>query len=167
MKNTKIKLFVMDVDWTLTNGHIYLSEYGELCKAFNVKDGYGISSILPQYSIIPVIITGRESTILKKRCEELKIHELYQNCLDKLAILKKLAKQYNLIQNSQGKFIEVAYIGDDLNDLPCILSCVISACPNDAINEIKKNVTYICSKKGGEGAVREFIEWLIFNFYES
>ena len=167
MKKNKIKLLVMDVDGTLTDGRIYLTENGEFCKAFHVKDGYGIATILPKYDIIPVIITGRKSNILKKRCEELNIHELYQGCSDKLALLNKLAKQYHLTQNLQRKFKEIAYIGDDINDLKCILSCGVSACPNDAVEDIKKNVNYICCKEGGKGAVREFIEWLIIDSDEN
>ena len=166
MEKHKITLLVMDVDGTLTDGHIYISEEGEVYKVFDVKDGYGISTLLPQYGIIPVIITGRKSKALQKRCEELKIYELYQDCSDKFILLKNIASRYHLEQNKQRKFNHIAYIGDDLNDLSCISSCEISACPSDAVDRIKENVQFICSKKGGHGAVREFIEWLINNFYE-
>ena len=83
-----IKLLVMDVDGTLTDGHIYMGPDGEVMKAFDVKDGYGIAHILPRYGIIPVIITGRRSQIVERRCAELGITELYQGVGDKLERLK-------------------------------------------------------------------------------
>ena len=147
----KIKLLVMDVDGTLTDGKIYMGENGEVMKAFNVKDGYAIAHMLPEMEIIPVIITGRKSKIVENRAKELGIIELYQGVGDKLAQLKKVAEKYNAAPE------EIAYIGDDLNDLACIEYCGLTACPADAVEEVKQKVTYVCNKNGGEGAVREFI----------
>lgn len=152
-----IKLLVMDVDGTLTDGKLYIGKKGEMIKSFNVKDGYGISKLLPFYSIIPVIITGRSSKILKRRCLELNISHLYQNIDNKKKQMKYLLKCMSL------SYADVAYIGDDLNDLECIKCSGITACPADACDIIKKEVDFICSKKGGCGAVREFIEYLIDN----
>ena len=95
----KIKLFVMDVDGTLTDGMIYMGARGELFKAFNIKDGAGINLILPKYDIVPVIITARQSEMLKERCAEIHISELYQNCTDKLAKLREIAKNIMLDLN--------------------------------------------------------------------
>ena len=147
----KIKLLVMDVDGTLTDGKIYMGENGEIMKAFNVKDGYAIANMFPEMSIIPVIITGRKSKIVENRAKELGITELYQGVGDKLAQLKLVAEKYNVAPE------EIAYIGDDLNDLACIEYCGLTACPADAVEEVKQKVTYVCNKNGGEGAVREFI----------
>lgn len=147
----KKKLLVMDVDGTLTDGKIYMGENGEVMKAFNVKDGYAIAHMLPEMEIIPVIITGRKSKIVENRAKELGIIELYQGVGDKLAQLKKVAEKYNAAPE------EIAYIGDDLNDLACIEYCGLTACPADAVEEVKQKVTYVCNKNGGEGAVREFI----------
>lgn len=149
-----IKMIVMDVDGTLTDGKIYMSANGEIMKAFNVKDGYGIKQ-LRDYGIEPVIITGRESEIVRKRAEELKIKELHQGVDNKLLKLKGILEKY------QTTFDEIAYIGDDLNDLECIKRCRLSGCPIDAISEVKSKVNYICKCKGGQGAVREFIEYII------
>lgn len=154
----KIKYFVMDVDGTLTDGKIYIGENGELCKAFNVKDGYGISHLLHNLGAKPVIITGRKSTILEKRCQELGITELYQGIRHK----KKL-----LIEILNGKADEVAYIGDDLNDYEC-MEWVKSAggivgCPCDATDKVVKIADYVAEARGGEGAVRDYIEWIISN----
>ena len=148
----KKKLLVMDVDGTLTDGKIYMGENGEVMKAFNVKDGYAIAHMLPEMGIIPVIITGRKSKIVENRAKELGITELYQGVGDKLAQLKIVAEKYNATPE------EIAYIGDDLNDLECIEFCGVTACPVDAVEKVKKTVNLVCNKKAGEGAVRDFIE---------
>ncbi len=149
-----IKLLVMDVDGTLTDGKIYLSTEGEFMKAFNVKDGYAIKHILPEHNIIPAIITGRKSIIVQKRCEELDIKYLFQNVKDKLPVLKELVQSLNLSLEN------VAYIGDDVNDLECLKVCRFSACPNDAVDEVKDVCMYVSSFNGGDGAVRDIIEYI-------
>lgn len=150
----KIKILVMDVDGTLTDGKIYIGSDGEMLKAFNVKDGLGISK-LHSVNIVPAIITGRESEILKRRSEELKIKELYQGEENKIEKLEELVERYRC------SFLEVAYIGDDENDLQCMRVCGYTGCPADAMESVKKEVDYICDKNGGEGAVREFIEKIL------
>ena len=109
---TKIKLFAMDVDGTLTDGNIYMGNDGELCKAFNVKDGLGIK-LLKDSGIVPAIITGRTSKIVENRCKELHIEELYQGVKNKAATLTALMEKYHLDAS------EVAYIGDDMK-LPAV-----------------------------------------------
>ena len=113
----KIKMLVMDVDGTLTDGKIYIGNQGEVMKAFNVKDGYGIAH-LKDAEILPVIITGRKSSIVEQRAKELNIVELYQSVENKLECLKQIATQYQVLPE------EIAYIGDDLNDLECMLSLI-------------------------------------------
>ena len=142
----------MDVDGTLTDGKINCSSNGELFKSFNVKDGYGIANILPSYNIIPVIITGRTSDIAKYRAKELNIIELYQGIDNKVKVLYKVAEKYDCLLDN------VAYIGDDLNDIECMKICGISACPSDASNEVQKYADFVCKNIGGNGAVREFID---------
>lgn len=151
----KIKMLVMDVDGTLTDGHIYIGEKGEAMKAFHAQDGYGIAGILPKNGIIPVIITGRSSQITANRAAELHITHLYQGIADKLGLLRKLAEEMGLTAE------EIAYIGDDLNDLECIRWCGFTGCPADAVEEILEEADYICSRNGGSGAVREFIDELL------
>lgn len=149
-----IKMLVMDVDGTLTDGKIYLSANGELMKAFNIKDGYAIAR-LRDYGIEPVIITGRKSEIVCQRCAELKITELYQGIENKSYKLREVCNKYSI------DLSQVAYIGDDLNDLPCMKICGYSACPSDAMKQVRKSVNYVCEAKGGDGAVREFIDFLL------
>lgn len=153
-KHQDIKILVMDVDGTLTDGSVNIGQNGEIYKQFNAKDGYGIAHILPLKSITPVIITGRNSNILKIRSEELKIQYLYQGIDDKLVLLNELLKKWGF------EYKNVAYIGDDLNDLPCIEKASVTACPNDAIEYLKNIVDYVAKSGGGQGAVREFIDWL-------
>lgn len=151
----KIKALVMDVDGTLTDGRIYIGLAGECMKAFNVKDGYAIAQILPKHGILPIIITGRESAITERRAEELNIHCLYQNVSNKVLVLKKIMDEKKIVSD------EVAYIGDDLNDLPAMKICGCVGCPSDSVKEVLEYADYICNKNGGAGAVREFIDYIV------
>lgn len=154
-----IKYLVMDVDGTLTDGKIYMGNQGEVFKAFNIKDGYGIHDLAPKANITPVIITGRESNIVENRCKELGIDMVFQGVSDKKAKLIEIMDINNEDMSS------VAFIGDDGNDYSCMElvknSGGITACPNDAVKKVIEISDYICKKNGGDGAVREFIEWII------
>lgn len=155
MKN--IKYLAMDVDGTLTDGKIYMGNDGELCKAFNIKDGCGIHDIAIPAGITPVIITGRTSKILENRCKELDIISLYQGVCNKIEKLLLITEDLST----------VAYIGDDINDLSCMNPIKqaggIVGCPADAVKKVLEIADFISTKNGGDGAVREFIEWLIYN----
>lgn len=155
----RFKLLVMDVDGTLTDGKIYMGNDGEEFKAFDVKDGYGITHMLPSH-ITPVIITGRESKIVEKRCRELGIIECHQGCSNKMERFKEVAGRYDCFPNRKGIYNEIAYIGDDENDIECMALCGIAACPGDAVRNVKKISNWISDKNGGSGAVRDFIEWI-------
>ncbi len=154
MKDNNIKLLILDVDGTLTDGKVYIGEQGEVFKAFDIKDGLGIHSILPQNGIIPVIITGRNSKMLERRCKEIGIEYLYQGVTDKVKKLEELLKELEL------DFDNCAYMGDDINDLPCMEKTAIVGCPQDAVEPVKRISDYIAQKQGGNGAVREFIDWI-------
>lgn len=147
----KIKLLFMDVDGTLTDGKIYMGENGEVMKAFDIKDGYGINEILPKLGIVPVIITGRTSKIVENRARELHITELYQGKHDKLDTMLDVMKKYSCTKEN------CAYIGDDVLDITCMEQCAIAACPADAVQEVKEICQYVCENVAGRGAVREFI----------
>lgn len=149
-----IKALVMDVDGTLTDGGIFMGNTGELMKRFHVRDGYGIHDMLPRMGILPIILTGRESDIVYKRCSELGIKYIIQGSKDKAVDLK------TILLKERVSMKEAAYIGDDLNDLECMKQTGLIGCPNDAVFEIKKIADYVCNAAGGNGAVREFIEWI-------
>ncbi len=150
----KIKVFIMDVDGTMTDGKIYMGTSGEIFKAFNVKDGYGIHEILPENGVTTVILTGRTSEIVFNRAKELEIGIVLQNVKDKSKAMLELTEKLQCERE------EMAYIGDDVMDIGAMKECGIAGCPNDAVKEVKEICKYICKKEGGAGAVREFIEWL-------
>lgn len=151
-----IKYLVMDVDGTLTDGKIYMGPCGEAVKAFSVKDGYVINYILKPAGIIPVVITARTGCIVQQRCRELGITEFHQGEKDKLRVLKEIIGERDIGS--------CAYFGDDIPDLDCMLSVKaaggIAGCPTDAVQEIRSVVDYVCTNRAGEGALREFAEWL-------
>lgn len=150
----QIKALVMDVDGTLTDGGIYISNTGELMKRFHAQDGYGIHELLPQMGILPIIITGRTSEIVANRCKELNIAHVIQGSCDKVADLKKILLLENIMPE------ETAYMGDDMNDFECMKFVGTCGCPSDAVSEIKRIADCITKRSGGNGAVREFIEWI-------
>ena len=155
----KIRFLVMDVDGTLTDGKIYMGAQGELLKAFDIKDGYGIKEILPLHNITPVIITARSSEILQNRCRELGITELYQNTRDKFACLTALLERHH------SSLAEVAYIGDDCLDLQCMEPVLRAGgqtgCPANAVPAVMAACSFVAPHKAGEGAVRDFVEYLV------
>lgn len=155
MNNMKIKYLVMDVDGTLTDGKIYMGNNGEVCKAFNIKDGCGIYDIAIPNGMVPVIITGRKSEIVTKRCKELEIEEVYQGVSNKIEKLREIVKDLSI----------VAYIGDDINDLSCMNPIKeaggLVGCPADAVKKVKDISDFITEHNGGDGAVRDFIEWIV------
>lgn len=150
-----IKYLVMDVDGTLTDGKIYMGNDGEAMKAFSIKDGCGIHDILIPAGIVPVIITGRSSKIVENRCGEIGIKEIHQGISNKIEKLLSITDDLS----------SVAYIGDDINDLSCMKPVKEAGgkigCPADAVKKVKEIADFISTKNGGDGAVREFIEWLV------
>ena len=160
-----IQILIMDVDGTLTDGKIYMGSQGEALKAFDVKDGCGIKDILPEAGIIPVILTGRTSEIVRKRCEELNIEHCYQGIRDKKKRLESLLKQISEKSHVPVEYGGCAYIGDDILDIPCMELIKdaggIVGCPADAIDNVKDIADFVSSRNGGNGAVREFIEYLV------
>lgn len=160
MKN--VRYLVIDVDGTLTDGKIYMGDNGEIFKAFDIKDGYGIRNILIPTGIIPIIITGRTSKILENRCKELGILDIHQG------IDNKVQKLNEILLSKNATYGNVAYIGDDINDLECMELIKnakgVIGCPADAVMSVKQIADYVSSKAGGNGAVREFIEWIVNKF---
>ncbi|MFR8584501.1 MAG: KdsC family phosphatase [Thomasclavelia ramosa] len=148
-----IKLLIMDVDGTLTDGKIYMSNNGEIMKAFSIKDGYMISH-LKDYEIIPVILTGRTSKIVQNRAEELQIHQIYQGISNKADFLTKIMEDNKVCKEN------VAYIGDDDNDIECMKKCGLVGCPKDASIGVISIADFISPNRGGNGAVRDFIEYI-------
>ena len=135
----------MDVDGTLTDGKIYMGPDGEAMKAFSIKDGYVINFILKPAEITPVILTARTSSIVRHRCEELGIDEIYQGRSDKLTALYEIIGKDGLGN--------CAYFGDDILDLKCMTPIkaagCIAGCRADAVAEVKAIADYVCIIKAG------------------
>ena len=152
-KASRIKLILLDVDGTLTDGQIILGPDGEIYKSFNVKDGLGIH--LAQKEGIQVgLISGRWSQIVEDRARELEIFHVWQRVRDKLALFRKVLNQFGLRSE------EVAFMGDDLNDLSLLKEVGFSAATGDAVEEVRETVDYVTKRDGGKGAVREFIDFI-------
>ena len=154
----------MDVDGTLTDGKIYMGVDGEAFKAFDIKDGYALHTLLKEHGISPVIITARKSPMVEHRCKELGVTEIHQGIMNKLDCLKGILEKYSSA-DQQYDLSNVAYIGDDLLDLQCMRPISeaggIAGCPSNAVKEVIAACSYVAPNRGGEGAVREFAEYLI------
>jgi 3-deoxy-D-manno-octulosonate 8-phosphate phosphatase (KDO 8-P phosphatase) len=150
----KIKLILMDVDGTLTDGTLVVTPDGEELKTYHVRDGLGI--LLARMAGLDLgIITGKTSRGLEKRAERLRITELHQGALDKPRVLASILQKRNLEAD------EVAYIGDDLGDLAVMKTVGLAAAVADAHPEVREVCSYVCRMPGGKGAVREFIEFIL------
>lgn len=154
VKAEKIRLLALDVDGVLTDGGLYIGAGGETCKRFNVQDGLAISCAI-RNNLTVAIITGRQSELVCRRAAELGITEIYQGIKDKREMLEELAAKHSL------QLTEVAYMGDDLNDLPALNIAGLACAPENAVQEVKDLADFIAAKKGGEGAVREVIETIL------
>ena len=149
-----IELIVLDVDGTMTDSQITYTQDGDEIKSFNVKDGLAIVSWLKLGKKV-AIITGRRSHIVERRAKELRIEHYYQGCDDKLTKLQELIEILDISMEN------VAAIGDDLNDYKMLKEVEISFVPSDASHYVDKLATVILTRKGGKGAIREMIEYLI------
>ena len=151
---SQIRLFATDVDGVLTDAGMYYAESGDEWKKFNTRDGMGIK-LLQRAGIITAIVTQERTKLVARRAEKLAIPELHQGVMDKLALVREMASRHGLTLN------QVAYIGDDINDLETLKEVGFSATPADGMPQVAAVVDYICQKKGGEGAVREIIEMIL------
>ena len=151
---SKIRLLLLDVDGIMTDGRIHYDANGGEVKSFDVKDGHGLK-LLQRAGIQVGIITGRNSSIVQRRADELGIEILYQGAKDKIVPYEEILRERGF------KDDEVAYMGDDLVDLPILLRVGYSATVADAVDEVKEHVHYVTSRRGGRGAVREVCEILL------
>ena len=148
----EIKLIGTDVDGTLTDAGMYYSAEGDVMKKFNTHDGMGLK-LCQQAGIKTAILTSENTPIVAKRAEKLKIDYLFQGMKSKLEVITELCKELEISLDN------VAYIGDDINDLEILSNVGLRACPADAMKKIKEIPEIkIMTLKGGEGAVREFID---------
>jgi len=150
----KIKLLATDVDGVLTDGGRYYSEKGEQTKKFHVRDGMAVN-ILLRNGIKTIIVTKENSTIVKKWAKDMNISKVYSGIVQKETLIDKISKEFSL--NSS----EIAYIGDDVNDLEIAKKVGFSATPKDGIDMMKQTVHYTCKLGGGMGAFRELSDFIL------
>lgn len=153
-KLRRIKMLLMDVDGVLTDGRFYYLDNGAEAKAFDAKDGFAIR--LAGFAGLKTgIITGKMSSIVERRARELEIEEFHQGYFNKVDIYKDIKDRLGLFD------AEIAYIGDDLFDMGVLKLAGFTACPADAVSEVREVVDYVTLQPGGRGAVREIIEMIL------
>src|SRR3990170_1931604 len=153
-KAKPIRMIMIDVDGVLTDGRILYSSDGVESEAFHVRDGVGLRAA-HRAGLLIALLTGRVSPAVARRAKELGISEIHQGIPDKVETYETLLRRYNLTDEA------VAYIGDDLNDLPLLARAGLSAAPADAAEEVRATVAYLAQRGGGRGAVREIIELIL------
>jgi YrbI family 3-deoxy-D-manno-octulosonate 8-phosphate phosphatase len=150
----RVRMLAMDVDGVLTDAGMYYTETGDELKKFNTRDGMGIK-LLQAAGFVTAFVTREKTAIVERRGRKLAVHEVHQGVHDKLMVLTRVARKYGLTLD------QVAFIGDDVNDLDALRAVGFSAAPADAMPVVLDAVHYVCAKKGGEGAVRELTDLLI------
>ena len=150
----KIKYLIIDVDGTMTDAGIYYDDHGNELKKFCTKDAVGFFAA-KQAGITTMVLTGRECQATTRRMAEMKVDLLVQNIKDKTAYLKEFMRENAL------KAEEVGYLGDDLNDLQAMRLCGFVGCPQDACEEIREIADYVSAYRGGSGAVRDIVIYLL------
>ncbi|WP_426140182.1 KdsC family phosphatase [Pseudomonas sp. DWP3-1-2] len=149
-----IKLAVFDVDGVLTDGRLYFLEDGSEFKTFNTLDGQGIKMLIAS-GIVTAIISGRKTPVVERRANNLGIEHLYQGREDKLVVLDELLARLNL------NYEQVAYLGDDLPDLPVIRRVGLGMAVANAADFVRQHAHGVTRVRGGEGAAREFCELIL------
>lgn len=150
----KIKLVITDIDGVWTDGGMFYDQFDNEWKKFNVSDGWGVR-FLRDVGIPLAIMTGEDTNIVQRRADKLKIEYLYLGAKHKLQLATKLCEKLSI------SLEEVAFIGDDLNDLKLLRAVGLSACPQQSPDYIKSEVSVVMTKRGGEGVFREFVEFII------
>ncbi len=154
-KNPKnIKILLTDVDGVLTDGGMYYTSEGDHMKKFHTRDGMGVT-LLKKKGIPTIIVTKEKTIIVKKWAKKMKIAELYDGVIDKEQILTKICKKYKVSSS------EIAYIGDDVNDIRLLKKVGYSISPKDGVKQVREIVDYVCKKNGGEGVLREIVDIML------
>jgi len=153
-KCLKIKIVLTDVDGVLTDGGMYYTENGDTMKKFHARDGMGVS-LLKKRNIPTIIVTKEKNDIIKQWAKKMPITELYDGVQDKKSILKVICKNYSVTME------QIAYIGDDINDIELLKEVGFSLCPSDAIEQVTSVCDYVCSKVGGNAAFRELSDLIL------
>jgi len=149
-----VRLFILDVDGVLTDGRIIMDDNGREIKQFDVRDGHGLK-LLMRYGIGVVLLTGRKSAVVEHRARDLGIEEVHQGIWNKVEVSE------SILQNRDLRYDQVAFVGDDIVDIPLLRRVGFSVAVADAAEEVKRIVDFVTQKKGGRGAVREICEIIL------
>ena len=152
----KIKIVITDVDGVLTDGGMYYSSKGDIMKKFHTRDGMGVT-LLRRRSIPTILVTKEKTEMVRQWARKMRIKKLYEGVIQKDLILGQICKVFKVNVN------EIAFVGDDVNDVELLKKVGLSAAPNDAIKEAKEVCHYICKAKGGDGAFREIADLILSN----
>lgn len=150
----RIKVFIVDMDGVLTDGHIVYSGYGDELRFFDVQDGFGIT-LLSKAGIKTIIITARKSRIARHRARDLKVTKIYHGFMDKLVPFNDIMKRFKVTPE------EICFMGDDLIDIPVLKRIGFAVAVPNAVEEAKKFAHYVTSNNGGHGAVREICDLIL------
>ena len=153
-KCRKISIVLTDVDCVLTDGGMYYTENGDIMKKFHTRDGMGVS-LLRRKKISTIIITKEKTKFVKKWAKKMNVEKLYDGIEKKEDLVTTICSKYDVTLQ------ELAYIGDDINDLELLKKVGLSVTPADGITDAKKICNYICKSKGGEGAFRELADLIL------
>jgi len=152
LKSFDFKFLALDIDGVLTDAGMYYTESGDEFKKFNAKDGLAIKTLTAAGKYVGFVSSGKNNKLIESRAELLGVQKVYVGTWNKIQVLEDWSKELNI------GFENIAYIGDDVNDLAVIGKAGLSACPADAVLFVKEAVNIVLSKKGGEGCVREFVD---------
>jgi 3-deoxy-D-manno-octulosonate 8-phosphate phosphatase (KDO 8-P phosphatase) len=150
----RLRLLVLDVDGTLTDGRLYYGKDGEALKAFDVRDGHGLR-LLSLAGVRLAALTGRRADLVLQRCRELSIDPVVGQSRDKAEGIERICAEVSVPLD------ETAFMGDDVNDLPAMRKVALSCAPRDAASEVVREVEWVSSRDAGRGAVRELCELML------
>jgi 3-deoxy-D-manno-octulosonate 8-phosphate phosphatase (KDO 8-P phosphatase) len=152
---SRIRLVVLDVDGTLTDGRLYYGKEGEALKAFDVRDGHGLRLLQLHGGVKLAALTGRRADLVQQRCRELSIDPVVGSSREKGMALRQICEQVGISLGA------TAYMGDDVNDLPALRLAALSCAPADAAAEVLREARWVARRRAGHGAVRELCEMLL------
>ena len=155
-KSKNIKILLTDVDGVLTDGGMYYTPTGDTIKKFHARDGMGVN-LLKKSEIPTIIVTKEKTKMVKNWAKKMNISYVYDGIQEKEKILPEICKKYSVTSS------QIAYVGDDVNDIGLLKKVGFSATPNDGIMDVQNFVDYVCKKKGGDGVLREIADIILHN----
>ncbi len=155
-KCSKVKILLTDVDGVLTDGGMYYSKDGDSMKRFFARDGMGVT-LLRKKQIHTIIVTKEKTQMARKWAKKMSVKKILDGIISKEKVVPGICKDFRVTSQ------EIAFIGDDVNDLELLKIVGMAAAPADAIKEVKKQSDYVCKMEGGKGAFRELVDLILLS----